>query len=85
MFNVASAFYLFDINVVTRQLSLREGGEGVLAPARRSKEVARNDKLTEKAQAHTKSSVKSFNTRIYYQTRTFSSDKVLTLKLIFGS
>ena len=58
LFNVASAF-LFDINVVTRQLSVGERGGGGLAPARLSKEVARNDKLTERAQAHTKSSVKS--------------------------
>ena len=69
VFNVASAF-LFDINVVTRNF-LWGRGEGGLAPARLSKEVTRNDKLTQKAEAHTKSSVKSSNTLTYHQARFF--------------
>ena len=73
VFNVASAF-LFDINVVTRNF-LWGRGEGGLAPARLSKEVTRNDKLTQKAEAHTKSSVKSSNTLTYHQARFFLNSK----------
>ena len=75
VFNVASAF-LFDINVVTRQLSV--GERGGLAPARLSKEVARNDKLTEKAQTSSdKSSEKSSNTRIFVQDSTSYEDNII--------
>ena len=55
-----------------------EGGGG-LAPARLSKEVARNDKLTEKAEAHRKSSVKSYSTRINHRGEDFCQTLRVTL------